>query len=353
VKVLDLFSGIGGFSLGLDRAGFETVAFCEIEKYPRSVLKKHWPDVPIALDIRKLSYNFKTKQLFYKYKVIYVGSIELICGGFPCQPFSIAGKQAGKEDDRHLWPEMFRLIKEVRPSWVIGENVAGFIPMALDNVLFDLEGEGYETQSFVIPACAVGGIHRRDRVWIIANTDNDASRLKFGGCAKSEKQRSASSTSGRSENAPDSDRCADGEQHLHEASSQSNYGKRAVHDVANSEYGRRRKRREDSRRKARGVVDGCSGQAQSIMANANDQRLQREQVARGNEGVGARSNDQQFAGCDGSQPFRPIEPPTEPAVRHRDDGLPDNVARLKALGNAVVPQIPEMIGRAIMAIEAD
>ena len=130
MRVLDLFSGIGGFSLGLERAGMETVAFCEIEEFPRKVLAKHWPGVPIHKDIRDLKGDA-------------IGPVDLICGGYPCQPFSTAGKRRGKEDDRHLWPEYLRLIREIRPTWVIGENVAGHISMGLDQVLADLEGEGY------------------------------------------------------------------------------------------------------------------------------------------------------------------------------------------------------------------
>ena len=164
MKVLDLFSGIGGFSLGLERAGFETVAFCEIEEYPQKILKKHWPDVPLFTDIRQLN-----KQVLEENGI---DSIELICGGFPCQPYSLAGNRKGKDDDRHLWPEMLRLINEIRPRWVIGENVAGFISMALDDVLSDLETAGYQAQSFVIPACAVNAIHRRDRVWIVVVDTN-------------------------------------------------------------------------------------------------------------------------------------------------------------------------------------
>jgi len=125
MKVLDLFSGIGGFSLGLERAGMETVAFCEIEPFPCKILKKHWPHIPIFNDVRSLDYD---------------GRVDVICGGFPCQPFSVAGKQKGKEDDRHLWPAMFNLIKKHRPNWVIGENVAGLINMGLDDVLADLGG---------------------------------------------------------------------------------------------------------------------------------------------------------------------------------------------------------------------
>lgn len=151
LKVLDLFSGIriGGFSLGLERTGgFETVAFCEIEKFPRQILAKHWPDVPCFPDIREL-------------KGSDIGAVDVICGGYPCQPFSAAGKRLGAEDDRHLWPEYRRLVEELRPTWVIGENVAGHVSMGLDNVLSDLEALGYATRTFIIPACAVGAFHRR------------------------------------------------------------------------------------------------------------------------------------------------------------------------------------------------
>jgi DNA (cytosine-5)-methyltransferase 1 len=137
----------------------ETVAFCEIEEFPRKVLRKHWPDVPIFEDVRKL-------------KGSDVGAVDVICGGYPCQPFSLAGERRGKEDDRHLWPEFSRLVGELRPAWVIGENVAGHISMGLDDVLSDLEGQGYAARTFVIPACAVDAPHRRDRVWIVANANS-------------------------------------------------------------------------------------------------------------------------------------------------------------------------------------
>lgn len=160
MKVLDLFSGIGGFSLGLERTGgFETVAFCEIDPYAQQVLRKHWPEVPIYDDVRELTAERLAGDGIRP---------DIITGGFPCQPFSTAGKQRGKDDDRHLWPEMYRLIQECRPSYVIGENVAGFISLGLDDVLFDLEAVGYTARSIVIPACAVGRDHWRQRVWILA-----------------------------------------------------------------------------------------------------------------------------------------------------------------------------------------
>ena len=161
MKVLDLFSGIGGFSLGLEWAGMSTVAMCEKDPYCRKLLAKHWPDLTIHEDIRSLD----GRQ--------YTNSIDLVCGGFPCQPYSVAGKQRGKLDDRHLWPEMLRGISEVRPTWVIGENVIGFVKMELDSVLSDLEREGYQTRAFIIPACGVDAPHKRDRVWIIAHANGE------------------------------------------------------------------------------------------------------------------------------------------------------------------------------------
>ena len=162
MRVLDLFSGIGGFSLGLERAGMETVAFCETDEFCRKVLAKHWPDVPCYSDIRKLTGAIIEQE---------VGPIDLISGGFPCQPFSQAGKRQGVADDRYLWPEMLRIIRGVRPHWVFGENVAGIVKMALNQVLADLEGLGYTcAPPFVIPACAVDAPHQRKRVWIVAHT---------------------------------------------------------------------------------------------------------------------------------------------------------------------------------------
>ena len=180
MKVLDLFSGIGGFSLGLERAGMETVAFCEIEGYPRKVLAKHWPNIPIYDDVRTL-----TKE---RLDDDGIGSIDVICGGYPCQPYSKAGKRKGQDDDRHLWPEVDRLIQEYRPSWFIGENVFDHITLGLDNVLSDLERSGYSWETFVIPACAVNAPHRRDRVWIVANIGSE--RVEGRSEAKISRERS-------------------------------------------------------------------------------------------------------------------------------------------------------------------
>ncbi len=166
LKILDLFSGLGGFSLGLERTGnFETIAFCDNDKYSKLVLQKHWKGVKIYNDVKEI-----TKEKFIADGIQFP---DIITGGFPCQPFSVAGKQAGTDDDRHLWPVMFRIIQEFTPRWVIGENVKGLTNIQ-DGVVFetvctDLEGEGYEVRTFNIPAAGVGAPHRRERLWIVAH----------------------------------------------------------------------------------------------------------------------------------------------------------------------------------------
>ena len=156
-----VFSGIGGFDLAAQWAGFENIFQVEIDNFCQKVLARNFPQVKRYKDIRKFDGT--------KYK----GTIDVISGGFPCQPFSFAGKRKGAGDDRALWFEMFRVIKEAQPSWIIGENVVGIISMELDNYISDLEGEGYEVQAFIIPACAKDATHRRDRVWIVANSKSN------------------------------------------------------------------------------------------------------------------------------------------------------------------------------------
>ena len=172
IRILDICSGIGGFSLGLESTGgFDTVAFCEFDDFCRKVLNKHWPDVPIYKDLKEIGNEPER----------IIQDFDLICGGIPCQPFSVAGKKKGKEDDRHLWPYMYEIIKHKKPTWVIVENVGGFVNVALDDVCLDLEAQGYATQSFVIPACSVEAPHRRDRVWILGkNLENPGRALRQG-----------------------------------------------------------------------------------------------------------------------------------------------------------------------------
>ena len=188
---LSLFSGIGGLDLAAEWAGFKTVAFCEKDLFCQKVLAKHWPNVRIFDDVR----NIDTSEL---------PRLELLHGGYPCQPFSVAGRQQGKDDDRHLWPAMFAVIKTTRPTWVVAENVKGHIALGLDDVLRDLEGAGYAARPFVIPACAVGANHTRERVFTVAYASSDG----FDDSARSASTGTANADEAQGEDeAGDTERC--------------------------------------------------------------------------------------------------------------------------------------------------
>lgn len=185
---LSLFSGIGGFDIAAEWAGFKTVCFVEIDPFCQKVLRKHWPDVPLIEDIKDVT---KEKIMAYAESARwpswtskgFIGrcgevagngrnngepTVDLITAGVPCQPISVAGKRRGEEDDRWLWPETIRVLSEVRPAWACFENPAGILTMGFDNLLSQMEECGYETQAFIVPACAVNAPHRRHRVWIVA-----------------------------------------------------------------------------------------------------------------------------------------------------------------------------------------
>ena len=303
-----LFSGIGGFELGLLQSSLisEVKWQVEIDDFCNKILEKHWPDVKRYKDIRDVGkHNLEP--------------VELICGGFPCQPFSVAGKRKGKEDDRYLWYEMFRVITEMHPAWVIGENVPGIINMALDEVLSDLESEGYETATFIIPACAVNAPHRRDRVWIIAYSDSTRNRTNENGLnenRQTENERWEKQSFDRS-NGQDNDA-------------------QNPHD-----NGMRRRNNGDSGR------DECSLQVERPDSDVTDTDSKHsKEYQRGNQ-----FRQEGREGTSGRSIYEPlweenwIEVAT--CLCRVDDGIPNRVDRLKCLGNAIVPQVVCAIGTII------
>lgn len=166
-----LFSGIGGFDLAAEWMGWENKFHCEWNQFGQRILKYYWPNAKSYHDITKTDFT------------IHRGGIDILTGGFPCQPYSAAGKRRGKEDDRHLWPEMLRAIREIRPRWVVGENVRGLVNwsggLVFDEVQSDLENEGYTVFPFLLPACGVNAPHRRERIWFVAHSKNiDANRFR-------------------------------------------------------------------------------------------------------------------------------------------------------------------------------
>jgi DNA (cytosine-5)-methyltransferase 1 len=159
LRHVDLCSGIGGFSLAFEEVGLsKTIMFCDTEKWCRDILAKHWPNVPITEDVKELANDPERN----------VPDCDILTAGYPCQPFSVAGKQRGTEDDRHIWPYIFKIVTSKRPTWCVFENVYGHVGMGLDEVLHDLESEGYATRTFIVPASGIGARHKRDRLWIIA-----------------------------------------------------------------------------------------------------------------------------------------------------------------------------------------
>ncbi len=283
LRVLDLFSGIGGFSLGLERTGgFETVAFCEIEAFPRKVLAKHWPNVPCYPDVRELTAERLAADGI---------AVDVICGGFPCQDISAAGKGAGLAGERSgLFYEVARLVGELGPQYVILENVSALLYRGLDAVLGALAEIGYDAEWHCIPASAIGAPHRRDRIWVIAYPQSNGQSISTS-WNKDRNTFEAAKVGVWSE--PCRSRTIDG---------------------------------------AGALANALRVNVQGIKSGSIDQK-KRAGPVRGQ--AGSCSDGFGWWG-------------TEPNVGRVANGVPDRAHRLKALGNAVVPQIPELIGNAIL-----
>ena len=305
---LSLFSGIGGLDLAAEWAGFKSVGQCEWADYPTKVLEKHWPDVPRWKDIRTLngaSFYERTNRR----------TVDVISGGFPCQPFSVAGKQRGKDDDRYLWPEMVRVIKDLRPTWVVGENVAGIINMALDTVLSDLEAAGYTVRTFVLPACGVNAPHQRYRTAIVGYTNNSGSgtfnNRTVGNWTEKNKGR---------EEQPQSWSGGSGK------------------DVAHA-YGARCEKFNVSSITNQKGIDSGNGH-EGYVSDTDNQRLQITGLEPRVKEISAKDRIEFGSWW-----------ATEPGVGRVANGVPNRVDRLKCLGNAVVPAQFYPVFQAIADIE--
>ena len=330
-----LFSGIGGFDLAAEWAGWENIFHCEWNEFGQKVLEYHFP--------KAITHNDITKTDFTTYR----DRIDVLTGGFPCQPYSAAGKRLGKEDERHLWPEMLRAIREIAPKWVVGENVLGLVNwnggLVFEEVQSDLEAEGYEVQPYILPAAGVGAPHRRDRVWFVAYSDgsnegNDkgANREKTGK-VRGQKESNVPNEFRSNGNAPNSDKV-------------------------------RLQQRENTRKMGAGQKEirqegdkfTNATKADGKITNATDtdkQGLQGCEV----KGSTKRSGEEQY-----QQPPGCVRPdwkefPTKPPVCGGDDGLPrklDGITfpkwrneSVKAYGNAIVPQVAYQIFKAINEYE--
>lgn len=280
MNVLDLFSGIGGFALGLERAGMRTVAFCERDPFCRAVLAHHWPGIPCHDDVRTL-------------RAEHVGPVDLVCGGPPCQPASLAGKRLGAADDRWLWPEALRVVTEVRPRWALFENPPGFLSMGFASTTTALESLGYRVGTVNLPACGLAAPHLRHRIWIVAHAPD----VRGPEIERGEPDGVGELLDGA---AADTERWGLEGGHKRFAAPQ------AIIAAQDDSTG-----------------DGDSGPG----------RQPQPELRRVDDGV------------PGWLDGRAVPPPVARGVANR-------VQRLRALGNSVVPQVVEQIGRAIMSAEA-
>ena len=303
--------------MGLEATGgFDTVAFCEFDDFCCKVLNKHWPNVPIYKDLKEIGNDPER----------IIQEFDLICGGIPCQPFSLAGKQKGKEDDRHLWPYMYAIVKSKKPTWVIVENVGGFVNVALDDVCLDLETQGYATQSFIIPACSVEAPHKRDRIWILGKL-----------------MANAHDTGDRT---PGSKADGDRQETIEGWQEQSQLGSsRSSEDVGNTDNlgsllsPHETKREGITSRHSEGELErGSSDVANDGRQGSAGQGHTQSELGRMADGIPTR--------LDGHLGFE-----REPNIPRVATGIPDRVNRLKALGNSIVPQIVYNIGLAILEEE--
>ena len=399
LRHVDLCSGIGGFSLGFSWAELsKTIMFCDTEKWCRQILAKNFPNTPIATDVKELAND--PERL--------VPNHDILTAGYPCQPFSVAGLRKGEEDDRHIWPYIFRIVTFKRPSWCVFENVYGHVALGLDKVLSDMENQGYATRTFIVPACAKNAPHRRDRLWIVCKNVGDSSsggrgefrvsEEKVGGTESEEAQsirtsstrttmgdtqyNGSSTTQIRGSNEEDARGSQKGEIQAKQSKGASGRGDHETMAYTKCLGWEQRTeiQGEFDREEPSDQLDFSSegrrrSRASSHVANTNGEGLQGIEETRDTKEIWKDSNEL-FTGHGGKsnvantnsqrtsrrisrnenakdvrQSSRIREDEgiwfSEPNVGRVAHGIPKRVDRLKGLGNAIVPQIAMQIGLAI------
>jgi len=339
MKHIGLFEGIGGFSLAARWAGWETIAWCEWNEFGQRVLRHHFPEAIGHGDITKTDFT------------PYADTIDILTGGFPCQPYSLAGKRKGKDDERHLWPEMLRAIREIRPRWVVGENVFGLVNwsggLVFHEVQADLEAAGYEVWPYVLPAAAVNAPHRRDRIWFVAYCTSQGREERKPNNGRADSKENSTGMDNRPQRFSDKRTIAHPNRNPTRTSGEgaSIEGIGGSNDVQQSERGSKTEQHNRPSAFSRDAADtGYTG-------------LERSKVG-GSIGR-SRPQSQQLSSrfiCSTWQNF-----PTQSPVRFGDDGLSsrlDNITfskwrneSIKAAGNAIVPQVAYQIFKAINQME--
>tara|TARA_Y100000592_G_scaffold91483_1_gene151715 strand:- start:17 stop:1171 length:1155 start_codon:yes stop_codon:yes gene_type:complete len=383
MKILDLFSGIGGFSYAAERlvGGFETVAFCEQDEFCKKILNKHWPTIPIINDVKELADNANE----------FRGIVDIVCGGFPCQPVSVAGLQRADQDDRYLWEEMFRVIQGCQPKFVIAENVTGLINIKggvlFESVQADLESEGYSVQSIVLPAASKNAPHRRDRIWIIgrlnthtnSNSESNDSNYeyerqrKLGSFSHSE-HNGLSSTKVRGKHEENGRGASQGQKKTEQSEGTSKRKGNVTMAHTRRKHGVKGNATELDEKQtewaSRTVYAESSGERQSDATDTDSQRGRGRQTKgqdaenvrqspkhQRTDGERMETGQSQSSLCgvddgistrlDGFEGWE-VEPEDIPRVA---TGIKNRTERLKSLGNSIVPQVVAEIFRAIKETE--